>query len=248
MLLKNVNLRIAVSSKCNMNCMYCEGSLGYKPQKPGAMEDFRKKSLSEGSIDMDTLLAIIELFHKEGFIGLTLTGGEPLLGWQRAYPELLDYPVMKRLKELTFETNGTQPLSKEFRQYLLNWTLNSEINPNKRARGYQALTFSVSVKLSCSGEKREDAVKPEIITDFQSVGHTYLKFVVATKQDVEEAIEVTNIFRKAGFTGNVYLMPAGGTEKHYNLSSKEVADLSLKLGLRYSPRMQIDLWGNKWGV
>ena len=38
---------------------------------------------------------------------LVITGGEPLLGWQRSYPELLDHPLMYRLKELTFETNGT---------------------------------------------------------------------------------------------------------------------------------------------
>lgn len=179
---------------------------------------------------------------------LVLTGGEPLLGWQRTYPELLDQPQMKPLKELTFETNGTQPLSKEFRHYLLNWTMNSNMTVNNRARGYQALTFSVSVKLSCSGEKREDAVKPEIILDMQRVGHTYLKFVVATHDDVQEALEVADIFKDAGFTGNIYLMPAGGTMKGYSLTNVEVANLALKYGLRYTPRLQIDLWKNRWGV
>ena len=104
MLLRNVNLRIAVSSKCNMNCMYCEGSLGYKPQKPGAMEDFRKKPLSEGNIDTDTLLAIVKLFYKEGFVGLTLTGGEPLLNkdWDKIVRESANIG-MERI-EMT--TNG----------------------------------------------------------------------------------------------------------------------------------------------
>jgi 7-carboxy-7-deazaguanine synthase len=180
---------------------------------------------------------------------LVITGGEPLLGWQRAYPDLLDHHSMRALKELTFETNGTQMLTKEFRQYLMNWTLNDQLTVNKRARGYQALTFSVSVKLSCSGEKREDAVKPEVLLDYQSVGHTYLKLVVANHADVSEALEVVDIFRKAGFTGHVYLMPAGGTTKHYNnLSTTEVANLALKYGMRYSPRLQIDLFGNSWGT
>ena len=39
---------------------------------------------------------------------LVITGGEPLLGWQRSYPDLLDHPKMAGLRELTFETNGTQ--------------------------------------------------------------------------------------------------------------------------------------------
>lgn len=79
MLLKNVNIRAAISSQCNMNCLYCEGSGGYKPEKPGAMENFRKKPLSEGEIDTKTLLGILSSFRKAGFVGLTLTGGEPLL-------------------------------------------------------------------------------------------------------------------------------------------------------------------------
>ena len=33
---------------------------------------------------------------------LVITGGEPLLGWQRAYPDLLEHEKMKELKEITF--------------------------------------------------------------------------------------------------------------------------------------------------
>ena len=181
---------------------------------------------------------------------LVITGGEPLLGWQRAYPELLNHPLLKTsLKELTFETNGTQPLSKEFRHYLLDWTLNGSALPHQsKARGYNALTFSVSPKLSCSGEKREDAIKPEIIVDYQSVGYTYLKFVVATEEDAKEALKVTDLYRQAGFKGPVYLMPVGGVESVYAMNNKRVAELALKHGLRYSDRMHIPLWGNGWGT
>ena len=52
---------------------------------------------------------------------LVITGGEPLLGWQRAYPDLLNHASMSGLKEITFETNGTQPLTDEFRSFLYNW-------------------------------------------------------------------------------------------------------------------------------
>ena len=176
---------------------------------------------------------------------LVITGGEPLLGWQRAYPDLLNHPLMKSLKELTFETNGTQPLSEEFIQFLVKW----QTRIDEYGFGHhREITFSVSPKLSCSGEKREDAIKPEIINHYQSVGHTYLKFVVATEEDVNEALEVTELYKQAGFTGVVYLMPAGGTIEGYSLTTEQVANLALKHGLRYSPRLQIDLWGNSWGV
>jgi 7-carboxy-7-deazaguanine synthase len=170
---------------------------------------------------------------------LVITGGEPLLGWQRQYPELLSHNKMKALRELTFETNGTQTLNKDFKEFLTEWT---------SCRSRDSLTFSASVKLSCSGEKREDAVKPETLLEYQELGFTYLKFVVATMEDVEEALEVTEIFKKEKFAGPVYLMPVGGVDTVYNLNNRTVADLALQHGLRYSPRLHIDLWGNQWGT
>ncbi len=176
---------------------------------------------------------------------LVITGGEPLLGWQRAYPDLLNHSLMKSLKELTFETNGTQPLSEEFRQFLVKW----QTRIDEYGFGHhREITFSVSPKLSCSGEKREDAIKPEIIKDYSQIGYTYLKFVVATEDDANEALEVTELYRKAGFTGPVYLMPLGGVESVYAMNNKRVAELALKNGLRYSDRMHIPLFGNSWGT
>lgn len=179
---------------------------------------------------------------------LVITGGEPLLGWQRAYPDLLDHGNMVSLKELTFETNGTQALTTDFRHYLLNWTLDSKYHTSGSPRGKDALTFSVSPKLKNSGESRSDAIRPEIVTDYEDIGHTYLKFVVSIHDHVDEALEVTNIYRKAGFKGPVYLMPVGGTDSVYFLNNKRVANLAMKYGLRYSARLQCDLFSNDWGT
>jgi 7-carboxy-7-deazaguanine synthase len=175
---------------------------------------------------------------------LVITGGEPLLGWQRAYPDLLDHPKMRGLKEITFETNGTQKLTKEFRNYLLDWVL----NPDYGKRGHDALTFSVSAKLSCSGEERSEAIRPDIVCEYQEVGYTYLKFVVATEEDAEEALETLDIYRAEGFQGPCYLMPVGGVESVYTLNNRRVADLAMKNGLRYSDRLQVPLFKNEWGT
>jgi organic radical activating enzyme len=173
---------------------------------------------------------------------LVITGGEPLLGWQRAYPDLLDQPCMKTLKEITFETNGTMRLTKDFRQYLLNWTLGN------KERGREALTFSISAKLPASGEPWEDAIKPDVVLAYEDVGHAYLKFVVATEQDIEDALKATKEYRDAGFKGNVYLMPVGGVESVYSLNNKTVALAAMKHGLRYSDRLQVPLFKNEWGT
>ena len=172
---------------------------------------------------------------------LVITGGEPLLGWQRAYPELLEHPKMAALKELTFETNGTQKLSDNFYNYLDDQWLGS-------IRFTSQLTFSVSPKLSGSGELREDAIKPEVIAQYESLGYTYLKFVVASEEDAKEALEVKEMYRDAGFEGPVYLMPVGGVESVYSWNNRRVAELAMKYGLRYSDRLQVLLFRNEWGT
>ena len=210
--------------------------------------DPRFKHLSP-VLDVEAIVeAIVDtLPHKEWKDEhLVITGGEPLLGWQKQYPELLSNEKMIALKELTFETNGTQPLSSEFKQYLLNWTLNNKGRTSKR--GVDALTFSVSPKLSVSGEKWEDALCPEIVAGYEWCGYTYLKFVIGSQEDAEEAEEAVNVYRKAGFSGPVYLMPLGGTERLYSLNNRSVAEYAMRKGWRYSDRLQIPLFKNAWGT
>lgn len=173
---------------------------------------------------------------------LVITGGEPLLGWQRAYPDLLNHPKMANLKEITFETNGTQKLTEEFKEYLiLNWLM-------PREDFEREVTFSVSAKLSCSGEHPDEAIRPDVVCEYEEVGYTYLKFVVATEDDAEEALEAVDIYRAEGFEGPVYLMPVGGVESVYTLNNRRVAELAMKMGLRYSDRLQVPLFKNAWGT
>jgi organic radical activating enzyme len=169
---------------------------------------------------------------------LVITGGEPLLGWQRAYPDLLEHPKMSGLKEITFETNGTQRLSDDFKKYLSEWARwkNREI------------TFSVSAKLPGSGESWNEAIQPKIVCEYKWFGTTYLKFVVATEQDIADAECAVGTYRDAGFTGHVYLMPVGGVESVYNLNARNVALAAMQRGWRYSDRLQVPLFKNAWST
>jgi organic radical activating enzyme len=169
---------------------------------------------------------------------LVITGGEPLLGWQRAYPDLINNTKMRDLKEITFETNGTQRLTPEFKGFLAKW--NSVVG--------RELTFSVSAKLPCSGEKWEEAILPEVVCEYEEVGTAYLKFVIATEQDFADAECAIAAYRTAGFKGHVYLMPVGGVESVYAMNNKNVAILAMKNGLRYSDRLQVPLFKNEWGT
>jgi len=203
--------------------------------------DVRFKHLSPMLTVDNIVQQITELLpHKEWRDEhLVITGGEPLLGWQRAYPDLLNHDKMKGLKEITFETNGTQELSTEFYNYLNAW---------QRAYNDREVTFSVSAKLPASGESWNDAIKPEVVRDYERVGTAYLKFVVATEEDIVDAERAVKQYRDAGFKGHVYLMPVGGVESVYNLNAKNVALAAMKLGWRYSDRLQVPLFRNAWGT
>jgi organic radical activating enzyme len=173
---------------------------------------------------------------------LVITGGEPLLGWQRAYPDLLSHPKMQGLKEITFETNGTQEISKEFASYLHTWAHHHDKD------FWREITFSVSAKLPCSGEKWEEAILPTVVCDYEEYGTAYLKFVIATEQDFADAECAVTAYRKEGFTGHIYLMPVGGVETVYAMNNRNVALLAMKHGLRYSDRLQVPLFKNEWGT
>lgn len=176
---------------------------------------------------------------------LVITGGEPLLGWQRSYADLLNHPKMKGLTEITFETNGTQEISRNFSEYLNDWLSPDDTTPFEN---WREITFSVSPKLSISGESWGDAIKPDVVVYYETLGFTYLKFVVASNEDLEEAENAVNEYRKAGFKGPVYLMPLGGVESVYSLNNKNVAIMAMEKGWRYSDRLQVPLFKNEWGT
>ena len=203
--------------------------------------DPRFKDLSP-MLETDSIVdSIMDMLPNKRWMSehLVITGGEPLLGWQRSYIDLLSHEKMKGLQELTFETNGTQSLQQDLKIYLHKWCI---------SRCMGAITFSVSPKLGISGEKWEDAIRPEIVYEYSQIGHTYLKFVVATKEDLEEAEEAVDAYTKRGFRGSVYLMPCGGVERVYTLNNRAVAEMAMRKGWRYSDRLQVPLFKNEWGT
>jgi len=172
-------------------------------------------------------------------IHLVITGGEPLLGWQRSYVELLCHPLMQDLKNLTFETNATQILREDLIRYFED-------------RPHLHVTWSCSPKLSVSGEKREAAIRPEIVKQYnnrrEAYSDLYLKFVITNEDDLADVEWAVEQYRVAGVNCPVYLMPVGGTTDTYQFTSKDVAKIAIDKGYRYSARLQLDLFGNAWGT
>ena len=170
-------------------------------------------------------------------VHLILTGGEPLLGWQKIYIDLFEHPRMRDLKNVTFETNTTQTLRDDFFNYLSD-------------QDRFEVTWSCSPKLSVSGEPWDTAIKPSVAHEYQCVDGSdmYLKFVVATNNDFEEVTRAVNAYRDSGIECPVYLMPLGGRSEEYNLNVQEVAEACMERGWRFTPRLHISLFGNAWGT
>ena len=172
-------------------------------------------------------------------IHLVITGGEPLLGWQRVWPDLLDKCKEVGLKNVTFETNGSQVVKSELVNYfnLQNQDLH--------------VTWSTSPKLSVSGEKTIDALIPSALVSMNEVQNSYLynKFVVRDKEDFNEVDMFVDAYKKAGVViDSIYCMPEGATLEQQSFTEKEVANLCMETGYKFSPRLHISLFGNAWGT
>lgn len=180
---------------------------------------------------------------------IIFTGGEPLLkGTQKNIIELLPLLRKNGFLKYTFETNGTQILLNELKDYLDKYT--SEV------------TFSVSSKLySSSGESSDKAIIPQaivsyddMINDYGKPTIIYFKFVVSNEDDiadVEKALEKYETYfsvKRPQIEYSVYLMPAGGTVESYEKNEKNVLELCMKHGYSFSQRLQVPLFKNQWGT
>jgi len=174
---------------------------------------------------------------------LVITGGEPLLKkYQKFWVEF--FAGTNFQMDLTFETNGTQTLLPEFVQALRDYTTN----------GRGKVTFSVSPKLSISGEPFQKAIVAEAVDQYVVELYdwspedfdVYLKFVIRDEQDIEEVEKVEATY--TNFIGDIYLMPEGATIEGLKLTERGVAELAMRHGYFFSPRLHCHLFGNSWST
>lgn len=170
-----------------------------------------------------------------GPCNLVITGGEPLVQQQMLAEFFKKYDLqLMAFRLIEIETNGG-------------------ITPNI-AVASRAGRFNVSVKLSNSGNDLKVAQRPSALKVYagwareeeRDTPEVLFKFVVATERDgqeVEALIKEYDIY-----PGSVLLMPEGRTPEELAAKAKEIAELCIKKGYRYCPRLQVELWGQKKGV
>lgn len=87
-------LRVAVTNKCNMNCLYCP-------------KDGDSYLLEGATLTLPQFQKIISLANQIGFNSFSLTGGEPLVVPDITFPLAQSISQFKNLKYLKLNTNGT---------------------------------------------------------------------------------------------------------------------------------------------
>lgn len=182
-------------------------------------------------------------------IHLAFTGGEPLLSQSAIVAILLELLYRNNLpSNVTIETNGTQKLNEKF-----CWIVENLKNYNKYfyQRDFE-LFWSVSPKLSLSGEKWEDAIKPETVGEYALLSDKgQLKFVVDGSEkiwdELKKALSLYRLNKNKNILWDVWVMPVGSEREDLEKHQAKIAEEALKRGYYFSARVHCWVFGNVTG-
>lgn len=179
-----------------------------------------------------TIEQIIDALQKHPTRFVVVTGGEPMIAPEM--PALLS--ALRSLgKHITIETAGT-------------------ISPGDVACDLA----SVSPKLANSTpgteagawvRRHEDTrFQPSVLREWCERGEFQLKFVISTRDDL---IDMEHVIGSIGIPiapERVLLMPEGTTLEQLRQRNELLVEACKTRGWRYSPRLHIELFGNKRGT
>lgn len=223
---------------CNLSCP----GFGAKYQKEGEdmlgcdtyfAVDSCFSSQWEKVEDAEVLIDhLVEEFDAIGYLPhVVITGGEPLL----YYKDAVFYRVISWLVEqgilITFETNGTVEI--DFDTY----------------PAYRETVFSLSIKLSNSGELLHKRIKPQAIEQMVRYGkESFFKFTI-NKQLVETTAleEITTITQPFDHP-TIYCMPVGESRETIWYNDQAVFAFCMRHNFNYSDRLHIRVFDTTQGV
>ena len=161
---------------------------------------------------------------------IVFTGGEPLLYWNNQnYQNTLAYFISRNHK-LTIETNASLDIE-FFREY------------------QKQIMFSMSVKLSHSGEPKERRINLNTITKIaEHCPDSYLKFVINPKTWDTDILEIQEILNELPIYLDVFLMPLGENREQLQSNTQFVLEKCVEYGFSYSDRAHIRAWDTKEAV
>jgi 7-carboxy-7-deazaguanine synthase len=209
-------------SRCNLACTWCDTAYTWRfegdnrPHRDGIA--FDRKANQVVLSPEETAARIAALGQKR----LVITGGEPLLQAPALAEMLAHLPDIA----VEIETNGT-------------------VAPPARL-DIRVDQYNVSPKLAHSGNPADLTLIPERLDAWASEPRAYLKFVVASPEDVDEVLALHRRYRFR--PSQVFLMAEGTDSATLRSRQAWLSDLCLKHGFRMSDRMHIHLYGDTRGT
>lgn len=178
-------------------------------------------------ISQDAILAAVAQYPARHVV---LTGGEPLL-FAPIVP--LTQALHARGLHITIETAGTlyQPVTCDL--ISISPKLANSI-PREREGGRFA------------AKHEELRYQPELLRRLMREFDYQLKFVVSAPEDLAEIHRMLDETQAA--RDRVILMPEGTTPERIRERAVWLAEICKQEGFRYSPRLHVDLWGDRRGV
>ena len=180
--------------------------------------------------DIEQLLELVKN-HKTAHI--VLTGGEPMIAKD---VDKLASAVVEQKKHLTIETAGTiAPEGIACSLASLSPKLSNSIPDNRLSEKWQK-------------RHERDRINPEFLRMWIDNYEYQLKFVISTKDDMPEILELLKLLDRDIPNEKVLLMPEGVTVTELNEKKQFVEELCREYGFRYCDRLHIALYGNKKGT
>jgi organic radical activating enzyme len=209
-------------SRCNLACVWCDTAYTWRfegdnrPHRDGIAFDRKANQVSLAPEETAARIAAL------GQRRLVITGGEPLL----QAPALIE--MLAHLPDIgvEIETNGT-------------------VAPPVRL-DIRIDQYNVSPKLTHSGNPAELALLHERLDAWASEPRAFLKFVVATPQDVDEVLALHRRYRFR--PERVFLMAEGTDSATLRGRQAWLSELCLEHGFRMSDRLHIHLYGDTRGT
>jgi len=162
---------------------------------------------------------------------VVVTGGEPLLA---PTIEELCQELKERGRHTTIETAGT--IFKPIRCDLISVSPKlANSTPWRRQGGRFAL------------QHERQRLKLPVIQKFLDNYDYQLKFVVAEKKDFAEIAEILEQLKTVE-RSRVLIMAEGRTTARLRARGRWIAELCKRYGYRFTPRLHIELYGNRRGT
>jgi len=174
-----------------------------------------------------SLASIVEEVNSYGASHVVITGGEPMIA-----PEMEEL-TRQLTQHITVETAGTVDANVRCDLMSISPKL-ANSTPHERDHGRFA------------GQHERLRYQPEILRRLIQLYPYQLKFVITDPGDLQQ---VNAIVSDIGASrSRVLLMPEGVDAAILAERGRWLVDIAKREGFRMTPRLHIDLWGNRRGV